>query len=124
MAETVRAARGPGRPRRSGRRIRRRPDAGKPGSGRIRWDRLGRIAFLVLVLAIVISYVGPLSNLVESYRLVGQTETELAEVEAENRRLERRTKHLTSDSVLEREARQQGMAFPEEQPYVVDGVGR
>ena len=77
-----------------------------------------------LVLVIAISYVGPLFNLVESYRLVGQTETELTEVEAENRQLERRTKHLTSDSVLEREARRQGMSFPAEQPYVVDGVGR
>jgi len=124
MAESVRAARGPGKPRRSGRRIRRRPDAGKPDSGRIRWDRVGRISFLILVLVILISYVGPLSNLVESYRLVGQTETELAEVKAENRDLERRTKHLTSDSVLEREARRQGMSFPDEQAYVVDGVGR
>lgn len=124
MAERVRAARGPGRPRSSGRRIRRRPDAGRPGSGRIRWDRLGRIGFVALVLVILISYVGPLSNLVESYRMVGQTESDLAKVEAENQILERRTKHLTSDSVLEREARRQGMSFPDEQPYVVDGVGR
>ncbi|MFM8791432.1 MAG: FtsB family cell division protein [Solirubrobacterales bacterium] len=124
MAETVRAARGPGRSGRSGRRIRRRPDAGKPGSGRIRWDRLGRIAFVILVFFILVSYVGPLANLFDSYRLVGQTETDLAEVQAENRDLERRTRHLTSDSVLEREARRQGMSLPTEQPYVVEGVGR
>lgn len=124
MAERVRAARAPGRSRKAGRRLRRRPDAGSPGAGRIRWDRVGRIAFLALVLVILVSYVGPLSNLVDSYRLVGQTEAELAEVTAENRSLERRTKHLTSDSVLEREARRQGMSFPDEQAYVVDGVGR
>ncbi|MGA1212411.1 MAG: septum formation initiator family protein [Solirubrobacterales bacterium] len=121
MAGGVRAARGPAR---SGRRIRRRPDAGLPGSGRIRWDRLGRIAFVVLVFLILVSYVGPLGNLVRSHGLVGQTAADLSEIQAENRLLERRTRHLTSDAVLEREARRQGMALPEEQPYVVEGVGR
>ncbi len=124
MAGGVRAARGPARPARTGRRIRRRPDAGRPGSGRIRWDRLGRIAFVALVFLILASYVGPLGNLVRSYGLVGQTEAELIEVRSENRLLERRTKHLTSDAVLEREARRQGMALPGEQAYVVEGVGR
>ena len=121
MAGGVRAARGPAR---SGRRIRRRPDAGLPGSGRIRWDRLGRIAFVALVFLILASYVGPLGNLVRSYGLVGQTEAELARVKTENGLLERQTRHLTSDAVLEREARRQGMALPGEQAYVVDGVGR
>lgn len=124
MAGGVRAARGRPGPARTGRRIRRRPDAGRPGSGRIRWDRLGRIAFVALVFLILVSYVGPLGNMVRSYGLVGQTEAELIEVRSENRMLERRTKHLTSDSVLEREARRQGMALPGEQAYVVEGVGR
>lgn len=124
MAGGVRAARGPARGARSGRRIRRRPDAGRPGAGRIRWDRLGRIAFVALVFLILASYVGPLGNLVRSYGLVGQTEAELAEVRSEHQLLERRTKHLTSDTVLEREARRQGMALPGEQAYVIEGVGR
>jgi len=124
MAGGVRAAHGPARGARPGRRIRRRPDAGRPGSGRIRWDRLGRIAFVALVFLILASYVGPLGNLVRSYGLVGQTEAELTEVRSENQLLERQTKHLTSDAVLEREARRQGMVLPGEQAYVVEGVGR
>lgn len=79
---------------------------------------------MVLVFLILASYVGPLGNLVRSYGLVGETEAELARVKTENGLLERQTKHLTSDAVLEREARRQGMTLVGEQAYVVDGVGR
>lgn len=106
------------------RRIVRRRDAGLPGAGRIRWDRLGRIGFVILVAVILASYVGPLVHLGESVRLRSETGAELQAARAENEILERRANHLKSDAVLEREARRQGMVFPGEQPYVIDGVGR
>lgn len=73
---------------------------------------------------ILVSYAGPLVNLFESYRQVGTTESELARIERENRQLERHTRHLNSESVLKREARRQGLTFPGERAYVIDGVGR
>lgn len=106
------------------RRIARRRDAGLAGSGRIRWDRVGRICFLLLVFVLLISYIGPLIDLNQSYRLAGSTRAELQKVTAQNEALERRAKHLQSDVVLEREARRQGMIVPGEQPYVVNGLGR
>ena len=106
------------------RRIARRRDAGLAGSGRIRWDRVGRIGFLLLVAVLLISYIGPLIDLTQSYRLAGSTRAELQKVTAEHEDLERGTKHLQSEMVVEREARRQGMVIPGEQPYVVNGLDR
>lgn len=124
MAASADAGRRRPHSKRPKRRIARRRDAGLAGSGRIRWDRVGRIGFLLLVAVLLISYVGPLIDLTQSYRLAGSTRAELRNVTAENQALERRAKHLESDVVLEREARRQGMIVPGEQPYVVNGLGR
>lgn len=124
MAVSADAGRRRPKTNRPRRRIARRRDAGLAGSGRIRWDRVGRIGFVLLVLVLLISYIGPLIDLTQSYRLAGSTRAELQRVTAENEALERRTRHLQSDVVLEREARRQGMVLPGEQPYVVNGLER
>lgn len=79
---------------------------------------------MILVLVLLGSYVGPLLNLTQSYRLAGSTRAELQRVKAENEALERQTRYRQSEVVLEREARRQGMTMPGEQPYVVNGLGR
>lgn len=133
MSERARAKRGGTRRRRSGesrasqgRPARRRPaprkDAGKPGAGRIKWDRFGRIAFVVVCFALILSAIGPTYHLVKTYRQAGATKAELRLVQAENGLLERRVKHVRSDAILRREARRQGMIVPGEQAYVVNGI--
>lgn len=79
---------------------------------------------MLLVLVLLASYIGPLIDLNQSYRLAGSTRAELQRVTAENEALQRQTRHRQSDVVLEREARRQGMIVPGEQPYVVNGLGR
>jgi len=105
---------------------RRRPAARKnpdrPGSGRIQWDRLGRVLLVLLVFGLLASYVSPLINLARTYRSAGATKVELHRVQAVNDQLERRVKHVKGDSVLRREARRQGMIVPGEQAYVVNGI--
>ncbi|HZJ29592.1 MAG TPA: septum formation initiator family protein [Solirubrobacterales bacterium] len=89
----------------------------------MRWDRLGRIALTVVLFAIVFSYFNPAINLVDAYRASNQTEANLAQLQAENARLEEKAESINEDSVLIREARRQGMVLPGERPYVVHGLG-
>jgi len=98
---------------------RRNPDA---QSGRIQWDRLGRILLVLLVAGLLISYIGPLINLAKTYRSAGATKQELHRVQATNDMLEKRVQHIKGDPVLQREARRQGMTNPGETPYVVNGI--
>jgi cell division protein FtsB len=108
------------RPARRRPAARRNPDAA--GAGRIQWDRVGRIAFVVLCFVLLFSYASPLLNLAKTYRQAGATKVELHRVQAENARLERRVRHVRGDAVLRREARRQGMIVPGETPYVVNGI--
>lgn len=106
---------------------RRRPAARRnPGSAssRIKWDRLGRIALVLVIVGLAISYVGPLINLAKTYRQAGVSKADLHIIQAEHAQLERRVKHVQSDAVLRREARRQGMVEPSEQAYVVNGISQ
>ena len=107
------------RPARRRPAARRNPDA---NSGRIQWDRLGRVAFVALFFILLFSYFSPLYDLARTYRQAGATKAELHRVQAENTQLERRVKHVRGESVLRREARRQGLIVPGEQAYVVNGI--
>lgn len=98
---------------------RRNPDS---SSGRIQWDRLGRVLLVLLVGALLISYINPVINLAKTYRSAGASKAELHRVQAENELLERRVRHVKGDAVLEREARSQGLINAGETPYVVNGL--
>jgi cell division protein FtsB len=115
-----------GRPGGSERPARRRPaprrNPDRAAAGRIQWDRLGRVVLVLVVFGLLVSYVGPLYNLAKTYRSAGATKAELHRVQAENAQLERRVRHVKSDTVLRREARRQGMIEPGEQAYVVNGI--
>jgi len=107
---------------------RRRPaprrNAGQEGSGRIQWDRLGRVVLVAAVFVIGILYVGPAYNLVTTYMDAGDTKEEFHRVLDENKRLKRLSDQAGSETVLRREARRQGMIVPGEQAYVVNGLNR
>lgn len=107
---------------------RRRPaprrNAGRSGAGRIKWDRAGRIAFVLVVATLALMAIKPAFNLMQNYRLVSETRERLHATQAETDRLERRVKHLQGDAVLRREARRQGMVESGEEAWVVDGLKR
>lgn len=105
---------------------RRRPaprrNAGQPGSGRIHWDRFGRVVFAIVVVVLLAAMVKPAWNAVQSYRQAGQSKVRLHQVQAEHAMLERKVKRARSDATLEREARRQGMIGPGEEAWVVNGI--
>lgn len=93
-------------------------------SGGIRWDRVGRVALLVVLGVVVLLYAAPLQHWVEQKRTAAEHTAEVERLEAEQDRLARRAKELTSADAIEREARRLGMVKRGERAYVVQGLPR
>ena len=93
-------------------------------SAGIRWDRVGRIALLATLVAIVGLYVSPARHWIEQSRTAGEQTRELQSLTAENHALKKRVHALRDPGALEREARRLGMVRQGERPYVVQGLPR
>lgn len=100
--------------RRVGRRV---------GPSRVRWDRIGRVALVLVLFAVMVSYLNPAVNLVDAYRDSKAGEEQLAELKRENTSLQAKVDRSESPLTMEREARKLGMVRPGEQAYVIDGLG-
>jgi cell division protein FtsB len=98
---------------------RKRPARKRAGRGGIRWDRLARVSLLLVLLAVLVSYLGPAANYVESWRLAKQTRAELQQLRTDNDGLRERAKRLRDPNTIELEARRIGMARPGERAYVI-----
>lgn len=101
---------------------RQRPNKRRPGPGGIRWDRVARVSLLVVLLAILVSYVGPATEYLKAWRLTGSTRGEVNDLRRDNDRLRARAKQLQDPRTIELEARRAGMARPGERVYVVRGL--
>ena len=95
---------------------------GKPGAGRIQWDRFGRIVLAIVIVLLFAAMIKPLWNAVHTYRLAGQTKVRLHQAQAEQAMLQRQLRRASSESTLQREARRLGMIRPEESAWVVNGT--
>jgi cell division protein FtsB len=102
-----------------------RPRVVRGGGARatgIRWDRVGRVALLVVLFGIVLLYAGPARSYFATVHEAQQRHAELAKLQRENARLRARRTELESPAALEREARRLGMVKPGERPYVVENL--
>jgi cell division protein FtsB len=100
-------------------RPRSRPRALPGGARGIRWDRVSRVALLVVLVAIVGLYIGPARSYWSTVREAKHRRAEVAQLKRENARLRAKRAALRSTSSLEREARRLGMVRPGERAYVV-----
>ena len=91
---------------------------------RIRWDRIGRVALLLVLVLIVFLYVGPLRSWWSTWQESKAKRTEITRLERENAALRARRAALGDPRALEREARKMGMVRPDERPFVVRGLPR
>ena len=96
----------------------RRPSTGAA----VRWDRVGRIAMLVVLLALVYLYFGAARSFLSTYSEAQHRRGEVTQLERANAALRARRAALHSPSTLEREARQLGMVRPGERAYVIQGL--
>lgn len=98
---------------------RRRASAGLRTGG-IRWDRLSRVALLVLLGVILLMYISPAKHWWESTRTASAQSQELQHLEAENERLKERAATLRNPDTLELEARKLGMTRSDERAFVIE----
>ncbi len=103
----------------------RRAPRGRPrvlsgGAAAIRWDRVSRVALLVVLVVLVFLYAGPAHSYWDTVREAKQRRAEVAQLKRENAKLRARREALRGSSALEREARRLGMVRPGERPYSLD----
>ena len=92
------------------------------GASRIHWDKVGRVALVLVLVAICISYVKPALNFWDAWQ---DSKAEHATVDAlrtENAKLRQRVANLDGPDAAERAARKLGMVSPGEGSYVVHGL--
>ena len=95
----------------------------RSGPSRIRWDRLGRIALVVVLFFVLVSYLNPLVNLLQAWQGSKSSDAQLAQLKREKVDLTNRLRDVSSPAALEREARRLGMVKPGEHAYIVHGLG-
>jgi cell division protein FtsB len=91
---------------------------------RIHWDRLGRIALVLVFFAIVFSYISPVTNFVDAWRGSHDTDARLQSLRSEHKRLTARAESLKNPNTATQEARRQGMVLEGERSFVVKGLPR
>ena len=96
--------------------------AGGSRGSRIRWDRFGRVCLVLVLFAVLLSYIGPTMHVFESWRESKGAKERLAELKAENQRLTKQADQLDSQAATMAEARKLGLVAPGEQAYVVKGL--
>ena len=99
-----------------------RPSAGTGGRPRIRWDRLSRLAILLVLVGVAALYIGPLASF---WSARGEAATRRAQGERlreENTRRRARREALRNGGALEVEARRLGLIRPGERPFVVENL--
>jgi cell division protein FtsB len=115
------------RRRRTSAAPRRRPRARvqrRVGPSRIRWDRVGRIALVLVLFGVMVSYLNPMVNLLQAWQGSKSSSQELAQLKQEKVDLTKQLREASSPASLEREARRLGMVKPGEHAYVVKGLGQ
>jgi cell division protein FtsB len=103
-------------------RIAPRRSGGGRGGSRLDWDRVGRVALVVVLFVIVALYVNPVVNFVDAWRDARSERASLAELKAENEELRHRADVLTDPDAAERAARKLGMVVPDERSVVIEGL--
>lgn len=89
---------------------------------RVRWDRVGRVALLVVLFLVVLAYVGPARSLVSTWRTSSAKQAQLHTLQREHQALLQRARALRDPRTVQAEARRLGMVRPGERSYVIQGL--
>jgi cell division protein FtsB len=114
------AARGLGPARADARR--KRPVSSDPPLAGVRWDRLGRVALLFVLAALLYLYLSAGVHTLSKWAQERRDGAAVAALQREHARLARQHEALGRQATLESEARQLGMIKPGEQPYLASGL--
>ncbi|HEY7829774.1 MAG TPA: hypothetical protein VIC06_04330 [Solirubrobacteraceae bacterium] len=89
---------------------------------RVRWDRLGRVAMLGVMVALLYLYLSAGIRVFSTWHEAHRNSAMVTQLERQNKQLRAEHASLARHSTVVREARQLGMDKPGEQPYVVQGL--
>ena len=109
----------PAATRRPARAVRPRP---LQAAARVRWDRLGRIAMLFVLMALVFLYMSTGLHMLSTWRQSHHTAPRVAPMQSEHSRLLAEHNRLSSQANLEDRPRALGMQRPDEQTYIVGNL--
>jgi cell division protein FtsB len=90
----------------------------------VRWDRLGRLAMLCVLGALLYLYLSAGVHMFSTWSQSRHDNASVAALQREHAVLTRQHETLTKQATLEGEARQLGMMKKGEQPYVLSGLPR
>jgi cell division protein FtsB len=93
-------------------------------AARVRWDRLGRVALLVVLGGILLLYVGPAHSYWQTWHEARARQAQLQRAEREHRVLLARRHALRDPASLMRDARRLGMVRQGERAFVVANLPR
>jgi cell division protein FtsB len=94
----------------------------RPAGRRIRWDKVGRVALLLVLVAVVGLYVQQGVSLVSVKGQADQQRGIVQRLITQNKQLERQQHALNDPATIQADARQLGMVMQGERPYVVTGL--
>lgn len=95
---------------------------GVGGQARVRWDRVGRLAMLCVLGALLYLYLSAGVRMFSTWRQARSDSAAVAALEREHRLLLRQHEALGSRATLEAEARKLGMMKAGERQYIVSGL--
>jgi cell division protein FtsB len=90
--------------------------------GGVRWDRVGRVALLLVLGLILLLYLGPARSFYSTWQESHAKRNEVRRLAAVHTRLDARRRALDDPRTLEAEARKLGMVRPNERAFVVKGL--
>ena len=101
-----------------------RSRTGGRAASRIHWDRLGRVVLVLVLFAILASYVSPLMNFVDAWRGSHTERSQLQELSSQHATLVGKVASLKDPGATAERARRLGMIASGERAYVIQHLGR
>ncbi len=97
-------------------------DIGARAAAGVRWDRVGRMAMLCVLVALAYLYLSAGVRMFDTWRQDARDKGRVAALEREHRTLAARHAALSQPGAVEAQARALDMMKPGEQPYVAPGL--
>jgi hypothetical protein len=116
------AVRSRARPSRPARRARPARGAAPATLSGVRWDRVGRLAMLFVLAALLYLYLSAGGHMLSKWSQARRDAHTVVSLEREHGQLMREHRVLGEQRTIEDEARQLGIIRPGEQPYVASGL--
>jgi cell division protein FtsB len=89
---------------------------------RVRWDRVGRVALVIVLAVVALLYVQHAISYLQARSEANQQQAIVKRLEQQNAALVRQQKQLNDPATIVKDARELGMVWMGERPYSVTGL--